>query len=342
MRSAAVRALLCATLGLCGVCSGAAVAGTEVDPLGTVTSAISTIASQTTVASDLIGSATSATGDTAGSGATDGVSASGAIDGLSGSGDGSASSSDTDGGSASPSSRDSGSGTETSDSGRRTPHTRFDRLPRRYEILLERIESGTNVDRNLARLRTLLASASPELRRRIARLIRMEIRRLERGGLTRRERGAARRLRRLLTTLDGQVVRSAIPQPFSLERLADAGIPSGTVTHVAGVSASGASPTSGSAARNPTSQREGLGLGIPRLPLPPPGSPWALWPLLLVLDVIGGLFLFLVTAASRNSLPSPVRGIVTVSVPDVLAFTMVVVLGVVAAQIVVLLLSGLL
>jgi hypothetical protein len=337
MRSAAVRALLCATLGLCGVCSGAAMAGTEVDPLGTVTSAISTIVSQTTVASNVIDSATSATGETAGSGATDALPGSGATDGLSGFGSGSASSSDS-GGSASSSSGDSRSGRDTSGSSRGTRHTRFDRLPRRYEILLERIESGTNVRRNLARLRALLASASPELRARIMRLIRMEVRRLEKGALTRRERAAVRRLRRLLTRLDGQVVRTATPQSFSLGRLAGAGGTAASVAHVAGVSASGAGPRTGSAARNPTSQREGLGLAIPKLPLPPPGSPSTLfWPILVALAVMGGLLLILVTAGSRNSFPSPARGMVAVSLPDILAFAMAVVLGLVVAQIVVLL-----
>lgn len=344
MRSAAVRVLLFAMLGLCGVCSGAAMADTQVDPLGTVTSAISTIVSQTTVASDLIGSATSATGETAGSGATDALA--GPSSGSASSSDtegGSASSSDTDGGSTSSSSGDSGSGTDTSDSSRGTPHTRFDRLPRRYEILLERIEFGTSVNRNLSRLRALLASASPELRTRIARLIRMEIRRLEKGGLTRRERGAVRRLRRLLTTLDGQVVGPATPEPFSLARLAGAGVASATVAHVAGVSASGMGPTSGFAARNPMSQREGLGLAIPKLPLPPLGSPSTLfWSLLVALAVIAALLLPLMAAASRNSFPSPGRGRVAVSLPDILAFAMVVVLGLAAAEIVVLLLSVLL
>jgi hypothetical protein len=337
MRSAAVRVLLLATLGLCGVCSGAAMAGTQVDPLGTVASAISTIAAQTTVASDLIGSATSATGETAGSGAADALSGSGATDGLSGLGSSSASSSDS-GGSASSSSGASRSGRDRTGSGRGTRHTRFDRLPRRYEILLERIESGTNVRRNLARLRALLASASPELRARIMRLIRMEVRRLEKGGLTRRERAAVRRLRRLLTRLDGQVVRTATPQSFSLGRLAGAGGTAASVAHVAGVSASGAGPRTGSAARNPTSQREGLGLAIPKLPLPPPGSPSTLfWPILVALAVMGGLLLILVTAGSRNSFPSPARGMVAVSLPDILAFAMAVVVGLVAAQIVVLL-----
>jgi hypothetical protein len=60
------------------------------------------------------------------------------------------------------------------------------------------------------------------------------------------------------------------------------------------------------------------------------------------LAVIGGLLLLLVTAASRNSLPSPVRGMVAVHLPDILAFAMVVVLGLAAAQIIVLLLSVLL
>jgi len=101
LRSAALRALLLVILALGGVSSAAAMAGTQLDPIGTVTSAISTLGSQTTVVSDLTGSVTSATSD--GSGATGAVS--GAIDAVAASGalfeseTTNATSSDADGGS---------------------------------------------------------------------------------------------------------------------------------------------------------------------------------------------------------------------------------------------------
>ena len=93
------------------------------------------------------------------------------------------------------------------------PHerTRFDRLPRRLEALLERIELGRNVRANLRRLEDALASASPQLRSRVLRLIRAEIDRLQRGGTTPRERRAIERLRLALDRLND--VRTPAPEP---------------------------------------------------------------------------------------------------------------------------------
>jgi hypothetical protein len=113
--------------------------------------------------------------------------------------------------SAGPSSGGSG-GTSTSDRGsaggshgdRKAPgrsyHTRFDRLPRRAEILIERIELGRNMRANLLRLEALLAR-SPALRAEVARALRSELARLRKGGLTRAERHQARRLVRVQRAL---------------------------------------------------------------------------------------------------------------------------------------------
>jgi hypothetical protein len=275
MRSAAVRVLLLVIFALGGVASSAAMAGAQLlDPIGTVTSAISPITSQTTVVSDLTGSVTSAT--SGGSGATDAVSgATGAVSGvidavsgsgaLSGYGTTNATSSGADGGSGSVSSGDASSGSAT-DSNRGSPHTRFDRLPRRYESLLERIESGRNVRANIARLRALLASASPQLRARVMRFIRLEIRRLERGGLTRRERAAVQRLRTLLTTLQGPASQPATQGPLSL------GVEGSRILwatgSAGGVAAATARSESGLAGRRPTSGRDEASSASPRLPLP--------------------------------------------------------------------------
>jgi hypothetical protein len=298
-------------------------AGVQLDPIGTVTSAISTIASQTTVVSDLTGSATSAT---SGSGATDGVS--GAIDSVSGSaapsgsGTTDANSSGADGGSRSTSSGDASSGSATA-SNPRSPKTRFDRLPRRYETLLERIESGRNVRANIARLRALLASASPQLRARVMRLIRLEIHRLERGGLTRRERAAVQRLTGLLTMLQGRTSRPATQGPLSLGRVAGSGVLPATIGGVEAATAG-----SESRARPAASPRDGASNAIPGLPRalppPPPGSLFY-WPL-LVLGAVALVFVLLLRAL-RQFLPSAVRGTVEVDQPDNWAATVTIGVG---------------
>jgi hypothetical protein len=292
MRCAAIRVLLLVILALAGVASSAAMAGAQLlDPIGTVTSAISTITSQTTVVSDLSGSVTSATS----SGTTD------------------TTSSGADGGSGSVSSGDASSGSATG-SNRGSPHTRFDRLPRRYESLLERIESGRHVRANLARLAALLASSSPQLRARVMRFIRLEIRRLERGGLTRRERAAVQRLRTALTTL-----QRPVPQgPLSLWPVEGSGLLRATLSG-GGVSAATSGSESGSGLR-PTSGRDEARSAAPKQPLPllPPSwdPPYVL--LLLLWGAIACLVLLL-TGPRRHLLSSPVRGMVEVRRPEVLA-----------------------
>lgn len=79
--------------------------------------------------------------------------------------------------------------------------TTFDSLPRRLEVLLERIVVGREPGANLRRLEQALRAGPPQLRARILRLLRAEMRRLEQGGLTRSERGRYRRLHRVLVAL---------------------------------------------------------------------------------------------------------------------------------------------
>jgi hypothetical protein len=330
--SAAARALFFIALALGGVSSGAAAAGAQVvDPIGTVTSAISTITSQTTIVSDLTGGSGGGGGGVtdAVSGSTDAVSGStdavsGSTDAVSGSTDAvvgsdvlpgagttEAASSGAGGGSESASRGDGSSGSATS-SNPRSPRTKFDRLPRRYETLLERIESGRHVRANIARLRALLAQASPEFRARVMRLIRHEIRRLERGGLTGRERGAAQRLRRLLATLQGPTSRPATQRSISLVRVESSGIPTAIPTAIAsgsGVLSATAGSESG-AGGPPTNGGEGARSANPTLPLPLPPSPSGLpyWLLLLLLAAIAGLLLLL-AGASRHVPPLPGRGL---------------------------------
>jgi hypothetical protein len=371
MSAAAIRALFLIVLALGGVSSGAAAAGAQVvDPIGTVTSAISTITSQTTIVSDLTGGSggdgggvtDAVSGSTdAVSGSTDAVSGStdavsGSTDAvfesgvLSGSGTTDATSSGADGGSQSASRDDASSGSATS-SNPRSPRTKFDRLPRRYETLLERIESGRHVRANIARLRALLAQASPEFRARVMRLIRLEIRRLERGGLTGRERAAAQRLLRLLATLQTQASHPAAQRSISLVRVESSGIPSGIPTAIPTAIASGGvlSATGGSESRSAERADDGTRIADPTLPLPLPPSPSGLpyWLLLLMLAAVAGLLLLLAGASRRvpplpgRGLPLPGRGVVAVP-REIWMVAAVVVLGLAAGLVTVVLIQAVL
>ena len=337
MRSAAIRVLLLVIFGLGGVSSSAALAGGSLDPIGTVTSAISTITSQTTVVSDLGGTVTSPSGSVATSvaEATDGVSGSGA---LSGSGSTNTTSSGADGGSGSANDSSSGSATESNPA---SPRTRFDRLPRRYESLLEKIESGRHVRANIARLQALLASAPPQLRARLIRFIRLEIRRLERGGLTRRERAAVQRLRTLLTTLHGQALQPASQGPLSLPRVEGSPTPSGTAA--GGVAAATADSEPGFEGLGPRSDEGG---SADRMMPPPwliPSSDPA-WPLTALLSVLAAVacFVLLLTGQPRHLLPSAVQGMVEVRRPEVWGFAVAIGLSLVAGIVSVLLIQALL
>jgi hypothetical protein len=314
----AIRALCFVVLALGGVAGSAATGGAKLlDPIGTVTSAISTITSQTTGISDLSGSVTSATSGGSGAGV------------LSGSEPTNATSSGADGGSGSATIGDASSRSAT-DSNRGSPHTRFDRLPRRYESLLERIESGRHVRANIARLRALLASASPQLRARVMRFIRMEIRRLERGGLTGRERAAVQRLGTLLTRLQGQVPRPALQAPLSLERVEGSPVSRG------GVAAATAGSESGLAGSRPTSGRGEASSTSPRLRLPLLPPSWhPPYLLLLLLWVAITCLVLLVTGPRRHLLSSHVRGVVEVRRP-VLALAAAIGLSLVMALVTVL------
>jgi hypothetical protein len=313
-----LRSFLFALIASCGALSGAAVGGLQVGPIDTVTSVVSSVTAQTTVVSEATDTATEAAGG-GGSGAT----GSGVTDALSGGAQALA------GGS---------SGVRPG----KTFHSRFDQLPRRYELLLERLELGRSPHAARARLLALLASATPELRERVVRLIRMEIRRLERGGLTARERPAVQALRGLLRRLDRQVSGEAVGAARSPGQSADADTGSagarggGVASARAGSDSSRADP-----ARSRAGSRGEAGGGTPWGPLPspiPPSSPldWLLL-LVLLLGGIGCLLLFL-SLAPRRSVPSRARGAVAVRRHELRILALTVVLaGVVGLGVVVLL-----
>lgn len=157
-----------------------------------------TVDTVTSTAGQAAGTLQGAVGSATGSAATSVTSpvsgtssgAGGSTSGGSSTSSGSTASSESSGGSARASSR--GGGKSES---RATRHrTKFDRLPRRFETLLERIEFGRNVRANIRRLEHLLASASPALRARVLRLLRAEIRRLRADGVTKAERSRIERL----------------------------------------------------------------------------------------------------------------------------------------------------
>lgn len=305
-----LRSFLLALIASCGVVSGAAVGG-QIGPVDTVTSVVSSVTAQTTVVSEATDTATEAAGG-GGSGAT----GSGATDTLSGGAQALA-------------------GGSSSLRPGNTFHSHFDPLPRRYELLLERIELGRNPRAAVTQLRALLASASPELRERIVRLIRMEIRRLERGGLTARERPAVQALRRLLRSLDRQVSSETVGTARSPGQAADANTSSAEARE-GGV----ASARAGSESRraDPARSQEG---GTPWGPLPspiPPSSPLD-WLLLLVLLLGGiGCLLLLLSLVPRRSVPSRAQGVVAARRHELRILALTVVLtGVVGLGVVVLL-----
>ena len=345
MTSAATRILLLASLVFGGL-SGSAVAGVQLDPADTLSSAVSTAASPTGQASDLTNSASdltnsvgdaadgvtgsvndavedvagtvndatgSVTGGTAsggggggGSGSSPLDSATGSITGaLSGSSDSGAGGTSSGGGSGSSptSGRSSSSSGDGSASNRGSHRTRFDRLPRQYERLLERIESGVDVRASSARLRALLATASPRLRTQISRLIRQEIRRLRKGGLTHQERAALRRLTPLLKALEASRPPAAISLPSG-----PASLPATSSERHAQIA--GISDASLHTERPAGSGPSGSAL-TPLFPLPLPSPPGLVYWLPVLLAAIAGC-LWLAARAPRNGLPSAVRGFVEV------------------------------
>ena len=333
MASAAIRILLFVSLVFGGL-SGSAGAGIQLDPADTLNSTESTVTTQTGDITDAIGSVddvTEAVDDTtdavtgsvndatgsvsdatgsvsSGSAATGSVtnvlsgSTSSGADSTSSSGSNTSGSSGGSGETTSPSSRQSASA-----SNRGSPRTRFDRLPARYETLLERIESGFRVQASIAQLRALLANASPELRATTLRLIRAEIRRLEKGGLTPKERAAVRRLTPLLKAFQA----SRLPDRISL-RDGTASLPAASSYGRAQVAGANTGPPLSSERAGSGGDEAERGSGAPSgpfFPLPSPPGP-AYWLLVLLAAIAGALWLG--ARAPRHVLPTGVRGIVEI------------------------------
>lgn len=329
MASAAIRILLFVSLVFGGL-SGSAAAGIQLDPADTLNSTVSTVTTQTGDITDAIGSGDDATDDLTGAvddttdavtgsvnDATGSVSSGSATESvtnvLSGSTSSGADSTSSSGSNTSMSSGGSGETTSTSSrqsasaSNRGSPRTRFDRLPARYETLLERIASGFRVQASIAQLRALLANASPELRATILRLIRAEIRRLEKGGLTPKERAAVRRLTPLLKAFQA----SRLPDRISL-RDGAASLPAASSYGRAQVAGANTGPPLSSERAGSGGDEAERGSGAPSgplFPLPSPPGP-AYWLLVLLAAIAGALWLG--ARAPRHVLPTGVRGIVEI------------------------------
>lgn len=329
MASAAIRILLFVSLVFGGL-SGSAAAGIQLDPADTLNSTVSTVTTQTGDITDAIGSGVDATDDLTGAvddttdavtgsvnDATGSVSSGSATESvtnvLSGSTSSGADSTSSSGSNTSVSSGGSGETTSTSSrqsasaSNRGSPRTRFDRLPARYETLLERIASGFRVQASIAQLRALLANASPELRATILRLIRAEIRRLEKGGLTPKERAAVRRLTPLLKAFQA----SRLPDRISL-RDGTASLPAASSYGRAQVAGANTGPPLSSERAGSGGDEAERGSGAPSgplFPLPSPPGP-AYWLLVLLAAIAGALWLG--ARAPRHVLPTGLRGIVEI------------------------------
>ena len=155
---------------------------------------------------------------------------------------------------------------------------------------------------SIAKLRALLATASPRLRTQILRLIRQEIRRLRRGGLSHRERAAVRRLKPVINALEASRPPAQILLPggtasvpaISSDERADAGIKDASLR------------TEHHAQSGPSGSER-----VPLFPLPLPSPFGPIYWLPVLLAAIGGFF-WLAARAPRNMLPSAVRGFVEV------------------------------
>jgi hypothetical protein len=196
----------------------------------------------------------------------------------------------------------------------RKVRTAFDRLPLRFEVLLERIEAGRAVRPNIRRLERALEAAPTRLRARILRLVRAEMRQLERGGLTPVERARRQRLRLVTSALRGADAgsasgRSVLPGSSGDPATASSGREAPTTE-----SSGGGRPFAGGSTRSSSHGRDGDGGGEDRdvggfgsrVDLPPAWESQVqvgLYVALFALIVVG-LVALLLAAASPRAVPA--------------------------------------
>jgi len=252
------------------------VTATANDAVGTANDAVGTV---TTNGGGAVGTVTSTASGTAGS-IVGGVNAGAQTPTASSSG----SSWDSSGGTSSSDRRRAAGSRGDRKAPGRSYHTRFDRLPRRAEVLLERIELGRNMRANLRRLEALLRR-SPALRAELARALRSELARLRKGGLTHAERRQVRRLVRVQRAL-----APSASGPSSTLDSASALEGSGSLSPISGVESAATSPQNGTSQGDVAgahAQREANQSGngiLGALPLPGVDR-WPAW-LMTLLDVV--------------------------------------------------------
>jgi hypothetical protein len=194
------------------------------DVLGTVTSTADAVLPPTETVAGVVGTVTSAVGNAAGTTAPLGgglvgtASNSGALTGAETSSSGQPSTT------GSGRSRRGGDARSRRESPGRAYDSRFDRLPRRIEVLLERIELGTHLRANLRRLQSLLASR-PDREDAVLRAIRAELKDLRKGGLSPSERRRAARLRAVRRALEREP--NSASSPASERRFSPAAVAAG-------------------------------------------------------------------------------------------------------------------
>jgi hypothetical protein len=274
------------------------------DPVGTVTSTandvVGTANDAVGTANDAVGTATGTANDAAGTVTSTATGTAGSLVGGSSTGSqGTASSVPGTGssGSGGASSRAGRSGGSRGD--RRAPgrsyHTRFDRLPRRAEVLLERIELGRHPRANLRRLEALLRR-SPELRPELARALRSEVARLRKGGLTNAERRQLHRLAHVQQALTPSASGSSTTQGSTLAPARHGSASLAPLTGVKSASTSQQHPTSQTDDAHAPPAENGSGNGILGTPLLPGGvDGWPGW-VLVLLDVVLGLSILALVA----------------------------------------------
>jgi hypothetical protein len=213
-------------------------------PGGVVPPPPSIVPDPSEVVGGAVGTVTSTTGDVAGLGSTSDAAAS-SVGGLIGSpltstGDGTSTGSGS-------SRADARTGSKSRPRAGREYKSRFDRLPRRLELLLERIELGRHVQANLRRLEALLAD-SPGLRAQVLRALEAELARLRAGDVTPAEH---RRIDRLV------FIRTALTAPLASPAPAPAAtgvvpVDRSPVEHAGGVSPaiSGSEPSRAESGRH--------------------------------------------------------------------------------------------
>jgi len=155
--------------------------------------------------------------------------------------------------------------------------SRFDRLPSRVEVLLERLELGRHVRASLRRLEIILAD-SPRLRARVLRALRAEIARFRARGVTPAERHRIRRLVLVRTALAGPAASPTVlsPDPIEFGDLPPVQHP----TEVAAAKAK-SEPSDNRVERSGRSE-------VPSVPMPEGDEPAPLWVGLLLL-LLGSL-----------------------------------------------------